>query len=63
MLYFNSSHKRPSLRQIQKVIGFTKIPLLSVAILVKQFLAIFYNSAIKIYAEYNSVQFKVGRFV
>ncbi len=39
------SHKGPFLGQIQKVIDFTNIRLLSVAILVTQLFAVFYNSA------------------
>jgi len=37
--------KRPFLTQIQKVIEFTNIRLLIVAILVNQLFAVFYNSA------------------
>jgi len=37
--------KRPFLKQIKKVIDFTNIRLLSVAILVNQLFVVFYNSA------------------
>jgi hypothetical protein len=43
--FFKTSHKLPFLMQIQKVIDFISIRLLSVAILVNQIFAVLYNSA------------------
>lgn len=44
-LFINQYQKRPFLTQIKKVIDFTNIRLLSVAILVNQLFVVFYNSA------------------